>query len=221
MKSLSTLLRGAACATILILLSGTSHAATVTFNNVANSINRGGASAGFYSLTIDSMLLLAMCDARFSNVNPPVTWTADIVTYAGIQAGAIGKFNNPSTAATLAKYSQTGWLFSQLALMAPSNYAGHADIQEAIWKIMTPSYSLVGAGASAWYTSATSGSYDLYDWSGVMRVITANPLVQNALDVQEFLVFPNPVTDPVPVPAAVWLMGSALAGLWGLKRRQA
>ncbi|MEO8224376.1 MAG: VPLPA-CTERM sorting domain-containing protein, partial [Gammaproteobacteria bacterium] len=128
-----------------------------------------------------------------------------------------GKFNNPSTAATLVKYSQAGWLYSQVSTLLPNDYSGQADIQEAIWKVMIPGYALVGGGAGAYYTAATGGTHDSFDWSAVMRVVTANPLVQEGLDVQEFLIGPG--MSVVPVPAAVWLFGSAL-GMLGLSRRR-
>lgn len=210
-----SLLRRSVVATVLLFAAAAANASSVTFNNVANSVNRGGVYSGFYSLTLDTETILGLCDSRNSQVNPPVTWTADIRSFADIQAGAVGKFNSPSTAATLAKYSQAGWLFSQISTLAPNDYAGQADIQEAIWKIMTPSYALVGAGASAWFLSATDTTHDAFDWSSVMRVVTANPLIQGGNDVQEFLVGPV-----VPVPAAVWLFGSAL-GIMGWARRKA
>ncbi len=196
------------CATTL------ANAASVTFTGVANSVDRGGVYTGFYSLTLDSQAILGLCDARYSVVNPPVTWTADVLTFADIQGGAIGKFNTPLNTV---KYSQAGWLFSQVSTLASNDYSGQADIQEAIWKVMSPGYALVGAGASAYYTAATGGTHDAFDWSGVMRVVTPNPLVQSTYDVQEFLIGPG--ISVVPVPAAAWLFGSAL-GLLGLGRRR-
>jgi hypothetical protein len=210
-------LRKALVSIALIFAATLANAASVTFNNVANSVDRGGAYTGFYSLTIDSVAILGLCDARNSVVNPPVTWTADIRTFADIQGGAIGKFNNPSTPATLIKYSQAGWLYSQVSTLLPTDYSGQADIQEAIWKIMIPGYALVGGGAGAYYTAATGGTHNSFDWSAVMRVVTPNPLVQESLDVQEFLIGPG--MSVIPVPAAVWLFGSAL-GMLGLSRRR-
>jgi hypothetical protein len=207
-----------AAATLLAASVAANAASTVTFNNVANSVDRGGVYAGFYELTLDAQALLGLCDSVNAQINPPITWTADILTYADIQAGGVGKFNSPSTAATLAKYSQAGWLFSQIGTLAVNDYAGQADIQEAIWKIMVPGYALVGAGAGAWFTSATDTTHDAFDWSAVMRVVTPNPLNQQTVDVQEFLIGPDPTV--VPVPAAAWLFASAI-GLMGLARRRA
>lgn len=207
------------CAGLLLSIAATAaNASSVTYNNPANSVNRGGVYSGFYSLTIDAVAVLGMCDSRDSVVNPPSNWIGDILTYAQIQAGAVGKFNNPSTAATLVKYSQAGWLFSQIGTLAPNDYSGQADIQEAIWKIMSPGYALVGAGAGAWYTAATGGSHDAFDWSGVMEVVTPNPLQQGGYDIQEFLIGPGMTV--VPVPAAAWLFGSAVVGLGGFARRR-
>jgi hypothetical protein len=211
-------LRGFAATAVLLGLATVADAASVTFNGVANSVNRGGVYSGFYSLTIDGLGILGLCDARYSQVNPPVTWTADILTYTNIQSGAVGKFNSPSTPATLAKYSQAGWLYSQIGTLAPNDYAGQADIQEAIWKIMSPAYGLVGAGAAAWYAAATGGAHDSFNWSGVMRVVTPDPLVHQSIDVQEFLIGPG-MTTVVPVPAAAWLFGSALGFLGWVRRR--
>ena len=50
-----------------------------------------------------------------------------------------------------------------------------------------------------------------------MRVVTPSPLIQSSIDIQEFLVGPG--INVVPVPAAVWLFGSAL-GMMGWLRRK-
>ncbi len=202
-------------AAALVLAAASSSASTVTFTGVANSVDRGGIYSGLYALQLDSQAILGLCDARFSQVG--TTWTADIRSYADIQSGAVGKFNSPSTPATLAKYSQAGWLFSQIGTLAANDYAGQADVQEAIWKIMAPGYTLIGGGANSWFTMATNGIYDTFNWSGTMRVVTPNALVQNSIDLQEFLVGPG--ITVVPVPAAAWLFGSAL-GILALGRRR-
>ncbi|MEO7385791.1 MAG: hypothetical protein ABIX37_02515 [Gammaproteobacteria bacterium] len=215
MKSLKVSLKvPVASIAALLLLSAMSQAASVTFTGVANSVNRGGVYSGYYALTIDSEAILGLCDSRNSVVNPPGTWTADIRSYADIQGGAIGKFNSPLNTVG---YSQAGWLYSQLGTLLPNDYEGQADIQEAIWKVMSPGYALVGGGAGAWFTAATGGTHDSFDWSGLMRVVTPDPLIQQTYDVQEFLVGPG--MQVVPVPAAAWLFGPAL-GMMGWLRRK-
>ena len=115
-----------------------------------------------------------------------------------------GKFGpNPAI------YSQAGYLFS-LALSA--DYTNQADIDNAIWKIMDPGVTLANANATAYFNTATSGAYDMFDWSAYMQVLTPEPSSAS----QEFLI---PVA-PVPLPAAAWLFGSGLFGLGALARRR-
>lgn len=209
-------------AALLCCAACTANAATVTFNGVANSVIRGGVYSGLYALTVDTETILGMCDARYSFVAPPMTWTADIRSFAEIQAGAVGKFNAPYGPASLARYSRAGWLYSQLGTLATDDHQGQADIQEAVWRIMSPGYALVGAGAASWYTAATSGIHDAFDWSAVMRVVTPNPLVQETIDIQEFLIGPGAVEPSavVPLPGALWFFGSALGLLACLRRAE-
>ncbi|MHB8710600.1 MAG: VPLPA-CTERM sorting domain-containing protein [Minisyncoccota bacterium] len=145
-----------------------------------------------------------MCDDFDTHVSVGDTWSANVYTYADVQSGA-GKF--ASLAGALTRYSETGWLYSQVTSDANHN----ADIQQAVWKVMGSSPTM-SANGNSWYALATDGSHGAYDWSGTMRVVTPNPLTAS----QEYL-----IPAAVPVPSAAWLFGSGLLGLIGVARRRA
>jgi len=190
-----------------LLASSIANAASVQLVGTASSQNRGGALAGFYSLTIDGTPLLAMCDDRDTHVNVGDIWTADVYGYSTINGGG-GKFGPAPV-----KYSQVGYLFS----LAPSASAtDQASIDEAIWKIMTPTVSISPA-AQPYYTSATDGTHDSFDYTNFMQVVTPRPHTAS----QEYLIVPGQVPPAsVPLPSALWLLLSGAAGLFGIARQQ-
>ena len=200
---LPIILRRMLFGTVIMLVSMAANAASVTLMDVANSQNRDGFYAGFYTLKVNGQGILAMCDDFTTNTTPGQSWTANIYSYSDINSGA-GKFGpNPVL------YSQAGYLFSQAQ---SADYTNQADINNAIWKIMDPGVTLANANATTYYNTATSGAYDTFNWSAYMQVITPVPPSAS----QEFLA-------PVPVPAAIWLLFSGAAGLFGTawRRRQA
>lgn len=193
-----------------LLASNIANAASVHFNGVANSQFRGAtpstsAWAGFYSLTIDGTKLSAMCDDRYTSV--PSDWTADVYDYSTINGGG-GKFGPAPV-----KYSQVGYLFS----LAPSaSSTDQASIDEAIWKIMAPSV-VISSVAQPYYTSATDGTHDSFDYTNFMQVVTPRPFTAS----QEYLIVPGQVPPAsVPLPSALWLLLSGAAGLFGIARQQ-
>lgn len=181
------------------------HASTVTFNNVASSEARNGVWAGFYSLTIDGNPVLAMCDDRYTGT--ATNWNASIYGYSTINSGG-GKFGPNAVA-----YSRAGWLFSQAPAASSTD---QASIDEAIWKVMNPSVTITAA-ANPYYTAATSGAYDSYNWSNDMLVVTPDPFSAS----QEFLITPDsvPPSSIVPLPSSVWLLFSGVMGLVAISRR--
>ena len=198
------LLRNILFGVVIVLASTAANAASVTLVDVANSQVRDGAYAGFYTLKIDGNNLLAMCDDVSTNSFISETWAGNLNTLGTINGGA-GKFY-PNTVG----YHQIGYLFS----LAPNvDYSHQASIDEAIWKIMTPSapFSLTG-DALTYYNTATSGVYDTFDYSSYMLVVTPDPHSAS----QEFLVTPS----AVPIPAAIWFFGSGLLALAGMVRRK-
>ncbi len=178
---------------------------TMQYMGKGTAIVQGGVYAGLYEVKIDGVVNFAMCDDYNTRIGS--TWTAEMYSYSDIQAGA-GKFNDGSAAA-LAKYSQVGWLFSQLSSV---DKYGQADINQAIWKIMGGSLTLTDSGAISYFNAATDGTHNNFNFARVMQIYTPNPLTAS----QELLV----AVSPVPVPAAAWLMGSGLLGLVAVARRR-
>ena len=186
----------------LSLLSLSAEAVTVTLTGVGEAQVRNGVYAGKYELTVDGTTVLAMCDDRLTEVSIGDSWDAMFYTFSDIQSGAPVKFASGG----IQKYSQAGYLFSLLDGVSLSD---RADINLAIWEIMSPGSTTLTTAAQTYYNTATSGAYDAFDFSGIMRVLTPTPLSAS----QEYLA-------PIPLPAAVWLFGSGLIGMIAVARRK-
>lgn len=179
-------------------------AVNVQFINQGTSVPYHGVYAGYYNVKVDGVNTLALCDDFLTGISYGQSWTANEFTYADVAGGASTKFLDTQ------KYSQAGWLFGQTAAVTP---LVRAQMQGAIWNIMSPGSVVMDPLAQGFYNQATSGAYDTYDWGGVMKVLTPTPFMSG----QEFL-------TPVPEPSPALLFGSGLAvlmGVVGISRRKA
>lgn len=207
-----TFLRSTLLAVAAFLLSTTSSASTIKLTDVNHALPRSGVYAGLYTLNIDGQNVLAMCDDFNTSIYIGLQWTAVPYDYSQIVAGAPVKFASGG----ISKYSEIGYLFS---LVPTSTASQQADINLAVWRIMTPTAALSLTGnALTYFNTATGGTYNTFDYTNYMRVWTPNPL--NAS--QEFLGASPTVVPPssVPLPSGLWLFVSGLAGMVGSLRRK-
>jgi hypothetical protein len=170
---------------------------SVGLAGVGNAQPRGGAYAGLYELTVAGAPVLAMCDDRLTAVNIGDTWSANWFSYADIQAGAPVKFASLG----VEKYSQAGYLVS---LLRTVSYSNQADINLAVWDIMSPGSVVLNSVAVGYYNTATSGLYDNFDFSTFARVLTAIPLDAS----QEYFIqtVPEPTSLVLLITGFVWLL---------------
>lgn len=175
---------------------------TVQFIGPGTSVPYHGVYAGYYDATMSGTNVTVMCDDFTTEIHNGESWSANVFTYADVTGGASAKFSG------ITKYSEAGWLYGQTAAATLSD---RAQIQGAIWNIMTPGSVAMDSLAQWYYNQATNGTHNNFNWSNVMMVLTPSPFNAG----QEFL-----TPTPVPLPKSAWLFGSGVVGFMGFARRK-
>lgn len=110
---------------------------------------------------------------------------------------------------SLALYRQAAWLTNQFS--TASNY-DIGQIQATIWNLFKPAG--VTPSSNYWLTQAQT-NYQSLDYSQYYVATDIN--AANANSVQEFLVKGSIPTTATPEPASMFLLGSGLIGLAGVR----
>lgn len=188
---------------LVFATASTATADTVTLTGAGNTI-WNGVHSGPYNATLNGNSITMVCVSFDRHVSVGQTWqvTVNELTAAGVANALYG-----SQANALLKYQQAAWLYDQMNLQ-PSQ---RGDIQGAIWNIFNPGSSPDTAGSATWLTTASMQTFAGYDFSR-FRILT--PLDRSINGPQENLI------TQVPEPAALFLLGSGLAGLASRLRKR-
>ena len=163
----------------------------------------GRANAGIYNLLVNGEHFDAFCIEDQIALHQELPYT-----FSSIASGSL--------------YEQAAWLASSYIDPTTDNSADAAVAQMAIWEIV-----MEDKAAHGWGTEASNGV--IFTSSSVVSN-AANTLLESLAkpqdfdlsqwsvarngDSQDFLVH-----RAVPIPGAVWLLGSGLLGLMGFRRR--
>ncbi len=165
---MKNILRLAAILLLNVAFTLQANALSITLTGPGDSQVRSGIYTGLYALDINGEEFLAMCDDFNTHIHFGDSWMADLHTYSDINNGAAVKFS----ANGLENYNQIGYLFS---MINPSTPTQQADIHLAIWEIMTPGSLTLTGNALSLFKDATSGTWNSFDYSQYMAVLTPNP----------------------------------------------
>jgi len=226
MKNMKTTILSAAL-TGCMLLAGTAQASygtvDATLNSVTPTADNGGAfnftrTGGTFGGTLVSNSpvgkFIGICLDAFETIGVPSshTWTVVDVAAAPIDTGPI---MGAAAAANVGRLI-TRALGGNLANLSSLTSAQVGALQLAIWEVVNDDdvgYNF-GSGAFTSNSANVAGALVLLDGTLGSYAVATNLFAMVNKDTQDFLV------QTVPIPAAAWLLGSGLLGLFGLARRK-
>jgi hypothetical protein len=188
--------------TVILLMAGftldASPLVQVTFDGTGG-VSNGADYVLPYYLSVNGVTLSADCYDFFDSITVGESWAANIDTLA--QAAASGMFSGDPGA--LQGYE----LIAVLSTRATPTAQNQIDVQEDIWNVFDPHFSVTPGMASSLTTA--NGEIPAFDFSSVEFI---EPV--RGENVQAF------VTSDAPEPASRILIGMGLVAVGLIRRRR-
>lgn len=180
----------------LLVLPAAAHSTVIVYTAFMDGPSEAPPNAspgtGFVTVTYDSVAQTLDIDATFTGLIGPTTVAHIHCCTAAPLTGAIGVAVTPGTLPGFPVGVTSGGYVAQIDLTLTSSYTG---------TFLTAAGGTAAGAEAALVTGMNDGH----------AYFNIHSSVFTGGEIRGFLV-------PVPVPAAAWLLGSALAGLWGVRR---
>jgi hypothetical protein len=190
---------------LFLALSAYADTVALTFVGAGTGVTNGADYVLPYQLTVNGVLVNAICYDVFDEVTAGQTWTANELTLD--QAAVAGQFHAGPNA--LAEYKEIGFLSRQVTA-SPQN---QIDLQQDIWNVFAPGRYAVTAGMQSYLNLLATSAFTSFDFGSVRFLEDIN---QGSGRAQAFVIDPPP---SVPEPGTVMLFGGGMLLVFAVKFR--